>query len=80
MYKNLVKEMHARGVSQQMIAEYFGTPQQWISKLIREERLSLAQAFALRDAFFPDMGIEELFQMEHKGWRARGAAFNEKGR
>lgn len=80
MYKKLVKEMRSKRVSQKMIADHFDTSQQWVSKLIREERFSLAQAFALRDAFFPDKGIEELFQMEHKGWRVRGAAFYEKER
>lgn len=62
---NLVKEMAASKVSNEMLSEKIGVHRNTIAnRLSGVGKFSIEEAFAIQRQFFPTLGIEYLFKQE----------------
>lgn len=70
IYPNFQEEVTRRKIKTADIAKGIYYDKDCLTKTLRGEmKLKLSMAFAIRDAFFPDMSIEYLFAPEGKAWR-----------
>lgn len=62
MYRNLEAELKRNGITREQIAAALGINIATVSaKLTRLDRLRLAEAVKIKQRFFPDLGLEYLF-------------------
>lgn len=61
MYHNLKKEMKKRKVTQKMIADLFSGRQATISYKIQHHKFYVDEAIKIKNAFFSDCDIADLF-------------------
>ncbi len=66
-YINLIGEMAKRRVSVRMIADLLGIHQNSVRQKINgKTKFYVDEAIAIRNAFFPEKKIEELFETEEE--------------
>lgn len=62
IYRNLVAEMARKGVTTQDLADAMGCVRETVSrKITGKTKITLEEAFLIRDTLFPNLGIEMLF-------------------
>lgn len=67
MHQKLVEVMRERNITQADLAKYLNKRNATISDKIRGVfSFSLTEAVKIRDKFFPDMDIEELFEISEE--------------
>lgn len=65
MYPVLVSQIAIRGIKQKAIADAMNTSSKTLrNKLYGETAFLLPEAQIIRDRFFPDMSIDELFKRD----------------
>lgn len=68
VYPVLVGEIAKRGIKKNVIAQCIGaSPRSLRNKLAGESEFTLPQAISIRNRFFPDMSVEDLFKRSQGG-------------
>lgn len=66
MYLVLVGEQAKKKITNRAIAKVLGTHENTVSNKLNGGQFTINEAISIRDAFFPDYKIEELFKTEHE--------------
>ena len=62
MFDNLYRLMKERGVTQVQAAKAIGVTARGFNKKLRKTDFTSREMFAIRDKFFPDKSIEDIFR------------------
>lgn len=66
MYLVLIGEQAKKKITNRAIAKVLGTHENTVSNKLNGGQFTVDEAISIRDAFFPDCKIEELFKNEEK--------------
>lgn len=64
MYKTLKTELRAKGLYYRHVASLLGMSETQVTNRMRKHNFRNHEMCKIRDAFFPDMTLDELFKWE----------------